>query len=94
MVVKKTVSPEVWENARSLTHESSVIVTGKVRADQRAPGGYEMDVTDVQIVQLVSKDEPFPITPKEHGTDFLMEHRHLWLRSQRQNAILRVRAES
>ncbi|MBI2816306.1 MAG: asparagine--tRNA ligase [Acidobacteria bacterium] len=93
VVVKSAVSPEVFARARELTHESSVIVSGKVRADKRAPGGYEMDVIDVQVVQLVSKDDPFPITPKEHGTEFLMEHRHLWLRSQRQNAILRVRHE-
>jgi asparaginyl-tRNA synthetase len=93
IVAKKAVSPEVFERAKELTHESSVIVSGSIRADQRAPGGYELDVTDVQIVHLVSKDDPFPITPKEHGVDFLMNHRHLWLRSQRQHAILRIRAE-
>ncbi len=68
-------------------------MTGKVRADQRAPGGYELDVTDAQVMQRVNPDDPYPITPKEHGVDFLMEHRHLWLRSPRQAAILRVRAE-
>ena len=78
---------------KGLTQESSVIVTGKVRADKRAPGGYELDVTDAQVLQRVNPDDPYPITPKEHGVDFLMEHRHLWLRSPRQAAILRVRAE-
>ncbi len=70
-----------------------MIVTGKVRADKRAPGGYELDVTDAQVIQRVNPDDPYPISPKEHGVDFLMEHRHLWLRSPRQAAILRVRAE-
>ena len=93
VMVQKAVSPEVFASTRALTHESSVIVSGKIRADKRAPGGYEMDVTGVQVVQLVSKETPFPITPKEHGTEFLMNHRHLWLRSQHQNAILRVRHE-
>ncbi len=93
VVAKQQVSPELFEAIKGLTQESSVIVTGKVRADQRAPGGYEMDVTDAQVIQRVNPDDPYPITPKEHGTDFLMEHRHLWLRSQRQAAILRVRAE-
>src|SRR5215475_13632654 len=93
VVAKQQVSPELFESIKGLTQESSVIVTGKVRADQRAPGGYEMDVTDAQVIQRVNPDDPYPITPKEHGTDFLMEHRHLWLRSQRQAAILRVRAE-
>ncbi len=93
VVPKNAVTPEVFEAIKTLTQESSVIVEGKVRADKRAPGGYELDVSDVQVVQRVSEDTPYPITPKEHGTDFLMEHRHLWVRSQRQAAILRVRAE-
>ena len=93
VVAKQQVSPELFEAIKGLTQESSVIVTGKVRADQRAPGGYELDVTDAQVMQRVSPDDPYPITPKEHGVDFLMEHRHLWLRSPRQAAILRVRAE-
>jgi asparaginyl-tRNA synthetase len=93
VVAKQQVSPELFEAIKGLTQESSVIVTGKVRADQRAPGGYELDVTDAQVVQRVNPDDPYPITPKEHGVDFLMEHRHLWLRSPRQAAILRVRAE-
>src|SRR6204780_458306 len=93
VVAKQQVSPELFEAIKGLTQESSVIVTGKVRADQRAPGGYEIDVTDAAVVQRVNPDDPYPITPKEHGVDFLMEHRHLWLRSPRQAAILRVRAE-
>lgn len=93
IVPKNAVTPEVFEAVKTLTQESSVIVEGKVRADKRAPGGYELDVQSVQVLQRVPETDPYPITPKEHGTDFLMEHRHLWLRSQRQAAILRVRAE-
>jgi asparaginyl-tRNA synthetase len=93
VVPKNAVPPEVFDAIKTLTQESSVIVEGKVRADKRAHGGYELDVTNVQVVQRVPESSPYPITPKEHGTDFLMEHRHLWVRSQRQAAILRVRAE-
>src|SRR5262249_44362586 len=77
----------------NLTQESSIIVTGKIRAEQRAAGGYEMDVEGLEVLQRVAESDPYPITPKEHGIDFLMDHRHLWLRSQRQHAILRLRAE-
>src|ERR1700728_1982168 len=93
IVPKAAVAPEVFERVRGLTLESSVIVTGKGRADKRAPGGYELDVDNVEVVQRVSEDEPFPITLKEHGVEFLMEHRHLWIRTPRQAAILRIRAE-
>ncbi len=93
IVPKAAVTPEVFEKIKGLTQESSVIVTGKVRADKRAPGGYELDVEDVDIVQRVPEETPFPISLKEHGTDFLMEHRHLWIRTPRQAAILRIRAE-
>ena len=93
VVPKNAVTPEVFEAVKTLTQESSVIVEGKVRADKRAPGGYELDVSNVQVVQRVPESDPYPITPKEHGTEFLMEHRHLWVRSQRQASILRVRAE-
>jgi asparaginyl-tRNA synthetase len=93
VVPKNAVPPEVFEAVKTLTQESSVIVEGKVRADKRAPGGYELDVANVQVVQRVPESDPYPITPKEHGTEFLMEHRHLWVRSQRQASILRVRAE-
>ncbi len=93
VVPKNAVPPEVFDAIKGLTQESSVIVEGKVRADKRAPGGYELDVSNVQVVQRVPEADPYPITPKEHGVEFLMEHRHLWLRSQRQASILRVRAE-
>ena len=93
VVPKNAVAPEVFESLKNLTQESSVIVEGKVRADKRAPGGYELDVSNVQVVQRVLESDPYPITPKEHGVDFLMEHRHLWLRSPRQASILRIRAE-
>ncbi len=93
VVPKNAVPPEVFEAIKTLTQESSVIVEGKVRADKRAPGGYELDVVNVEVVQRVPEADPYPITPKEHGTEFLMEHRHLWVRSQRQASILRVRAE-
>jgi asparaginyl-tRNA synthetase len=92
IVPKAAVPPDVFDRVKSLTQESSVIVTGKVRADSRAPSGFELDVEDLEIVHLVPIDAPFPITLKEHGTDFLMEHRHLWVRTPRQSAILRVRA--
>lgn len=87
---KKEVSDATWDAFGKLTQETSVAVTGSVRADQRAPGGVELTVTDL-VIQGPSVD--FPITPKDHGTAFLFEHRHLWLRSRRQVAIARVRAE-
>jgi asparaginyl-tRNA synthetase len=93
IVPKAAVTPEVFERVRGLTQESSVIVTGRVRADKRAPGGFELDVDNVEVLQRVSEEEPFPITLKEHGVEFLMEHRHLWIRTPRQSAILRIRAE-
>src|SRR5881396_41140 len=93
VVPKNAVAPEVFDSIKGLTQESSVIVEGKVRADKRAPGGYELDVSNVQVVQRVSENDPYPISLKEHGVDFLMEHRHLWVRTPRQAAILRVRAE-
>src|ERR1700760_1367141 len=89
----KSVAPEVFEALKGLTQESSVIVTGKVRADKRAPGGFELDVENVEVIQRVPESNAYPISLKEHGVDFLMEHRHLWVRSPRQSAILRIRAE-
>src|SRR5579875_1559673 len=83
------VSPEAFEEAGRLTQESSIIVTGKVRADARAPGGYELAISSVEPVQVAVN---YPISLKEHGVDFLMDHRHLWLRSSRQQAILRIRS--
>jgi len=93
VVVKSAVAPEVFESVKGLTQESSVRVTGKARADQRAPSGFELDVSGIEVLQRVPPDHPYPITPKEHGVDFLMDHRHLWLRSARQRAILGVRHE-
>jgi asparaginyl-tRNA synthetase len=93
VVVKSAVSPEVFERVRDLTQESSIEVTGKVREDKRAPGGFELDVSDVEVLQRIPPEDPYPITPKDHGIEFLMDHRHLWLRSSRQRAILGVRHE-
>jgi len=90
VVVRNEVSPEVWERFAQLTQETSLAVTGTVRPDARAPGGYELGVSDLSII---GPSVDFPITPKEHGTAFLFEHRHLWLRSRRQVAIARVRHE-
>ncbi|MDH7485427.1 MAG: asparagine--tRNA ligase [Anaerolineae bacterium] len=92
VLLRKDVSPEAFESARRLSLESSLIVTGIVRADERAPGtpgGYELSVTDLQVVH---EAQEYPIAPKEHSVEFLMDNRHLWLRSSRQWAILRVRA--
>lgn len=93
VAVKSQLPEELFETIKDLTQESSIVVTGKVRAEPRAPGGYEMDVEALEVVQRVPESEPYPITPKEHGVDFLMDHRHLWLRSRRQHAILRIRHE-
>ncbi|HEX7362703.1 MAG TPA: asparagine--tRNA ligase [Bryobacteraceae bacterium] len=93
VAVKSSLPEEVFENLKHLTQESSLEITGRVRAESRAPGGYELDVTDAQILQRVNEEQPYPITPKEHGVDFLMDHRHLWLRSRRQHAAIRVRHE-
>jgi asparaginyl-tRNA synthetase len=93
VVPKSAVPSEVFEAIKGLTQESSVIVEGKVRSDKRAHGGYELDVSGIQVLQRVSESDPYPISLKEHGVEFLMEHRHLWVRTPRQAAILRVRAE-
>ncbi len=87
-VSKNDVSEDVFETARKLTQESSLVLTGKIKEDKRAPTGFEMEVSSIELVQLA---QDYPITPKEHGVGFLMEHRHLWLRSRRQWAILRIR---
>lgn len=87
---KKNVSEEAFATAQSLTQESSCRITGSVRADERAPGGYELDV---ESIELIGPSHEYPITPKEHGVEFLMAHRHLWVRSAKQHAILRIRAE-
>jgi len=82
------VGERVFESIEALTQESSLTVTGTVRAEPRAPGGYEMQLESLSVIQIAGE---YPITPKEHGTAFLMDHRHLWIRSRRQHAILRVR---
>ncbi len=86
---KAQVSALVWEKASSLTQESSLWCIGSVRAEPRSPSGYELDVIEIEVIQVA---QGYPITPKEHGTDFLMDHRHLWLRTPRQTAIMRIRA--
>jgi len=90
VVVKKMVDEEVWEAHASLTQESCVAVTGEVKAEPRAPGGYELGVSAIAPFSLA---EEYPIQPKDHGVDFLLDHRHLWLRSSQQRAGLRVRHE-
>ena len=90
-VISKTeVRAETWDIARKLTQETSVTITGSVRVDARSPGGVELGVTRIEVI---GQSQDFPISPKEHGTTFLFEHRHLWLRSERQVAIMRVRHE-
>jgi asparaginyl-tRNA synthetase len=88
VVAKAAVPPEAWAAAEAAGQESSLELTGRVKEDKRAPGGFEVDVTGLRVLQAA---HDYPITPKEHGTAFLMENRHLWLRSQRQHAIIRVR---
>jgi asparaginyl-tRNA synthetase len=88
VALKASVTPEIWDALKGLGQESALAIRGTVRADSRAPGGYEIDLIDAQIFSEV---HDYPITPKEHGTEFLMDHRHLWLRSRRQHAILKVR---
>ncbi len=90
VVFRPEVEEAVWETAVELTQESSVEVTGLIVSDDRAPGGYELKVSDLQIIQAAPE---FPIGKKDHGPDFLLNHRHLWLRSRRQHAIMRVRSE-
>jgi asparaginyl-tRNA synthetase len=93
VAVKSNLPESVFDALKNLTQESSVKITGTVRAEPRAIGGYELDVTGADILQRVSEEHPYPITPKEHGVDFLMDHRHLWLRSRKQHAAIRVRHE-
>jgi asparaginyl-tRNA synthetase len=92
-VVSQKEQPEAFEALKGLTRESSVIVSGTVRAEARAAGGFEMHISGVEVVHRVSDSEPYPIQPKEHGVDFLLDRRHLWIRTPRQAAILRIRAE-
>jgi asparaginyl-tRNA synthetase len=90
VAVRSALSPEQFADLDRLTQESSIEIRGRVRKDQRAPGGYEIEVTGFKIYQVA---DAYPITPKEHGTAFLMENRHLWLRSSRQHAVMKVRHE-
>lgn len=90
VVFKKNVSEKSFATAQQLGQEASCRITGTVRADERAPGGFELDV---QALEQTGASQDYPITPKEHGVEFLMEHRQLWVRSARQHALLRVRAE-
>src|SRR5882757_5444069 len=87
---KATVGDEAFKAADHLSQETSIIVTGTVRADTRARGGFEVDV---KTLEVVGESHDYPITPKEHGVDYLLDRRHLWIRSERQQAILRVRHE-
>jgi asparaginyl-tRNA synthetase len=93
VAVKSALPEAVFEEIKNLTQESSIILKGRIRKDDRAPGGYEMDIEGVETLQRVPESDPYPITPKDHGVDFLMDHRHLWLRSQRQHSIIRIRHE-
>jgi len=93
-VVSQKEHPEVFSALKGLPQESSVIATGSIRAEARAPGGFEMGVSAIEVVQRVADAEPYPIQLKEHGVDFLLDRRHLWIRTPRQAAILRIRAEA
>jgi asparaginyl-tRNA synthetase len=93
-VVSLKEQPQAFEALKELTQESSVIVTGKIQAEPRAPGGHEIHINGIEVVQRVSDSEPYPIQLKEHGVDFLLDKRHLWIRTPRQAAILRIRAEA
>lgn len=90
VVVKQETSPRTFATTDVLTQESSLVVTGSVRADARAPGGHELLVSEIQIIQVA---EDYPISPKQHGPAFLLDNRHLWLRSSKQHAILRIRSQ-
>ncbi|HAO5822768.1 TPA: asparagine--tRNA ligase [Listeria monocytogenes] len=90
VVVKEEVGDDIFATAKALTQETSLFVTGTINEDTRSPFGYEMAVSGVEVI---SESHDYPITPKEHGTEFLMDHRHLWLRSNRQHAIMKIRNE-
>ncbi len=90
VVVKAEVEEEVFQKAKSITQETSLYISGIVREDERSPFGYELAITNIKVI---SESVDYPITPKEHGTEFLMDHRHLWLRSKRQHAVMKIRNE-
>jgi asparaginyl-tRNA synthetase len=91
VAVRSELAEEIWNDAKSLTQESSLYITGTVREEPRSPSGYELTVNHIKVIQLTT--DQYPITPKEHGVDFLMDHRHLWIRSPRQRAVLIIRAQ-
>ena len=91
VAIKSDLSEKTWEDIESLSLESSIELTGKVKEDKRSPTGFELELTNLTIVQLAPDD--YPIGKKEHGPGFLLEHRHLWLRSPKQRAILVIRAQ-
>jgi asparaginyl-tRNA synthetase len=93
VAVKNALPEALFETIKNLTQESSIVVIGKIRAEQRAPGGFEMDVENLEVLERVPESDPYPITPKEHGIEFLLEHRHLAIRGQRAHAILGIRHE-
>jgi len=93
-VVSQKEHPEAFAALKGLTQESSVVVTGKIQAEPRAPGGFEIHISNIEVVQRVPESDPYPIQLKEHGVDFLLDRRHLWIRTPRQAAILRIRAEA
>ena len=93
-VASQKEHPAAFEALKGLTQESSIVVTGTIHAEPRAPGGFEIHVSAAEVVQRVAESEPYPIQLKEHGVDFLLDRRHLWLRTPRQAAILRIRAEA
>lgn len=90
VVVKSDVSEETFQIAKGLTQETSIYVTGKIVEDTRSKFGYEMQVSDIEVIH---ESHDYPITPKEHGIEFLMDHRHLWLRSKKQHAVMKIRNE-
>jgi asparaginyl-tRNA synthetase len=90
VVVKAEVDEAIFQQAKSITQETSIYVSGIVREDERSPFGYELGVTGIKVI---AESVDYPITPKEHGTEFLMDHRHLWLRSKRQHAVMKIRNE-
>src|SRR5271155_4918445 len=93
-VVSLKEHAEAFAAPKGLTQESSVIVTGTVQAEPRAPGGFEMHISAAEVLQRVPESQPYPIQLKEHGVDFLLDKRHLWIRTPRQASILRIRAEA
>jgi asparaginyl-tRNA synthetase len=90
VVVKEEVEDAIFQQAKSITQETSIYVSGIVRKDERSPFGYELGITNIRVI---AESVDYPITPKEHGTEFLMDHRHLWLRSKRQHAVMKIRNE-